>query len=70
MSDPGPPRKVLDLDVRGVLAILAIIGTFTLSFVQLLFTELQSAEIPAWAAAIVASITGFYFGSRSSNETR
>lgn len=55
--------KRLDLDVRGLLAIFAVIGTFALSAAGLVLQH--SAEIPAWAAAMVASIVGFYFGSKA-----
>lgn len=57
-------RSRLDIDVRGLLAILALLGAFTLAFTQLALGAANGAEIPAWAAAIVAGVTGFYFGSR------
>jgi hypothetical protein len=57
-------RRRIDWDVRGILAILALVGAFALAFVQLVFTPDKSAEIPAWAAAVVSGVTGFYFGSR------
>ena len=56
-------RKKLDLDVRGVLAILALLGAFGLAF-ALLFRG-AAPEIPTWAAALVSGVTGFYFGSRA-----
>ncbi len=61
-------RRRLDLDVRGILAILALIGAFTLAFVQLLYsaTGPHTADIPAWAATTVGAIVGFYFGGRGS----
>jgi hypothetical protein len=55
-----------DLDVRGMLAILALIGSFALAFVQLILRG--NADIPAWAAAVVTGIAGFYFGSRSGGD--
>jgi hypothetical protein len=55
-------RRRIDWDVRGILAILSLVGAFALAFTQLVIG--QTAEIPAWAAAIVAGVTGFYFGSR------
>ena len=57
-------RRRIDWDVRGILAILSLLGAFALAFTQLAFSPEHSAEIPAWAAAIVAGVTGFYFGSR------
>jgi hypothetical protein len=57
-------RARLDLDVRGVLAILALMGAFTLAFVQLLVLDNRTADIPAWAATTVGAIVGFYFGGR------
>ena len=57
-------RRRIDWDVRGILAILSLLGAFALAFTQLVLSPEHSAEIPAWAAAIVAGVTGFYFGSR------
>lgn len=57
-------RRRIDWDVRGILAILSLLGAFSLAFTQLVLSPEHSAEIPAWAAAIVAGVTGFYFGSR------
>jgi len=57
-------RRRIDWDVRGILAILSLLGAFSLAFTQLVITPEHGAEIPAWAAAIVAGVTGFYFGSR------
>lgn len=61
-------RKRFDLDVRGLLAIFALLGAFSLAFVQL--ATGVSAEIPAWAAAVVSGVTGFYFGSRGGAEAK
>lgn len=58
-------RRRIDWDVRGIIAILALIGTFTLAGAQLLLGH--SADIPAWAAALVATVTTYYFVSRGSN---
>jgi hypothetical protein len=55
-------RRRIDWDVRGILAILSLVGAFSLAGVQLAI--LNTAEIPAWAAAVVSGVTGFYFGSR------
>lgn len=61
--------KGFDLDVRGLLAIMTVTGAFALAFTQLFLVSSAGAEIPAWAAAIVAGVTGFYFGSRSGSDT-
>jgi hypothetical protein len=73
-------KKGFDLDVRGLLAILSLVGAFLLSGLQLAVvvvahTELkdvadivQATTIPAWAAAITAGVAGFYFGSRAGGE--
>lgn len=55
-------RARFDLDVRGLLAIITILAAFALAFAQLILRG--NADIPAWSAAVVAGITGFYFGSR------
>lgn len=55
-------RVRIDWDVRGILAILVSVGVFALAFTQLALG--QTAEIPAWATAIVGGVTGFYFGAR------
>jgi len=76
----GTKKGGFDLDVRGLLAILSLVGAFLLSGLQLLMiyasnVELkdvsdvvQSTTIPAWAAAITAGVAGFYFGSRAGGE--
>ena len=57
-------RRRVDWDVRGILAILALLGAFAIAFVQLIIR--QDANIPAWAATTVGAIVGFYFGGRGS----
>ena len=77
----GTKKGGFDLDVRGLLAILSLVGAFLLSGLQLLvvmttphidFTSVsdivQATTIPAWAAAITAGVAGFYFGSRAGGE--
>lgn len=59
-------RRRLDLDVRGVLAVLSLIGVFTLAFVQLLGNR-GTADVPAWATTVVGAVIGFYFGGRTGN---
>lgn len=54
-------REVLDGLER--LAVLSLIGTFTMAGVLLALGK--DPEIPAWAAAVVSTVLGFYFGSRS-----
>lgn len=57
-------RRRIDWDVRGIIAIMAVVGAFGLAFVQLLTQDSQGANIPSWAATLVGGIAGFYFGSR------
>lgn len=58
-------RRHFDLDVRGILALMAICGAFGLSITGMLTNHLPNAEIPAWVVALVSGVTGFYFGSRA-----
>lgn len=60
--------RQFDLDVRGAIALLAIAGGFALAFVQLFLKG--NADIPAWAAGVVGSVVGFYFGGRMSKNGR
>lgn len=57
-------RRRVDWDVRGILALLALLGAFSLAFAQLV--RGGDANIPAWAATTVGAIVGFYFGGRGS----
>jgi len=57
-------RRRVDWDVRGILALLALLGAFSLAFAQLVRGD--DANIPAWAATTVGAIVGFYFGGRGS----
>ena len=57
-----------DLDTRGLLAVMALVGAFSLAFFQLALKG--TADIPAWAAAVVTGVAGFYFGSRSGTNGR
>jgi hypothetical protein len=58
----GLKRRRVDWDVRGILALLALLGAFGLAFAQLVTHG--DANIPAWAATTVGAIVGFYFGGR------
>jgi hypothetical protein len=55
-------RRRVDWDVRGLLALLALLGAFALAFAQLVYRG--DANIPAWAATTVGAVVGFYFGGR------
>lgn len=57
-------RRRVDWDVRGILALLALLGAFGMAFAQL--AARGDANIPAWAATTVGAIVGFYFGGRGS----
>jgi len=61
-SNTSGPRTRIDWDVRGILAILSLLGAFSLAGVQMI--QGLTADIPAWAAAVVSGVMGFYFGSR------
>jgi hypothetical protein len=72
---PSPPRRRredfkiqyhLD-DVRGLLAIIALVGAFALAFAQL-FLKDGTSDIPTWAASTVSAILGFYFGGRERHD--
>lgn len=67
-SDTGDVTRKgpkLDLDVRGLLAIMAMVGGFALGF--LIQIQTGKADIPAWAAAVVTGVVGFYFGGKGSS---
>jgi len=73
MPDTGPepsntqePRTRIDWDVRGILAVLSLLGAFCLAGAQMI--QGQTADIPAWAAAVVSGVMGFYFGSRGGSD--
>ena len=61
-EDPRFKHRRIDWDVRGILAVLAVLGAFGLAGAQL--AQGLSADIPAWAATLVGAVAGFYFGSR------
>jgi len=62
-------RRRIDWDVRGILALLALLGAFAMAGAQLYRGD--TADIPAWAATTVGAIVGFYYGGgRSSNGDR
>jgi hypothetical protein len=52
----------MDWDIRGVLAIMSLIGAVGLAVMSQLSG--QKGEVPTWAAAMVMSVIGFYFGSK------
>ena len=71
-----PPRKRLDWDVRGFLAVGGLIGAFIIATSQIVVAALagrfttidtisKAAEIPTWLATMVGAIIGFYFGARA-----
>jgi hypothetical protein len=61
-------RRRIDWDVRGILAIMSLVGAFALA--TGLMVQGLSPEIPAWAAAVVSGVMGFYFGSRGGGDAR
>ena len=55
-------------DARAILAILAVVGAFSLQG-YLLVTDHSAGvgdppSIPTWTAATVSAIVGFYFGAK------
>lgn len=61
-------RRRIDWDVRGILAILSIVGVFALAGVNLVYKG--DANIPAWAATIAATISTYYFVTKAANGNR
>lgn len=55
-------KRRIDWDVRGIIAVIAIIGVFAIAAAQLILRG--DANVPTWAATLVGGVTGFYFGSR------
>lgn len=55
----------IDWDVRGIIAVFAIVGAFGLAAAQLFLRG--DANIPTWAATMVGAVIGFYFGGRATN---
>ena len=73
MTDLGPAedsrfkRRRLDWDIRGVLAVLSLLGTFGYAVAQMIMSGSVSAEVPPWMPTITGTVIAFYFGGRSSN---
>lgn len=65
----GKSTFLRDLDVRGFLAIVALLGLLGVIFVQLIQGSgtPSSIRVPAELAGSVGAIIGFYFGGRSGN---
>ena len=57
-------RRRIDWDVRGILAIFAVIGAFALQAVMIVRGD--AGDMPPWVVGLVSAIIAFYFGSRSS----
>jgi hypothetical protein len=63
-------RHWFGYELRGVLAILVVLLTFGLAYVQLLRGEPSETLIPPWANGILSSVLTFYFMSRSAERMR
>jgi len=64
----GPITRLgLDLDVRGLLALISVLGLFGIVFTQL-FTGL-AVTIPPEVAGTVGAAVGFYFGGKGAGGT-
>ena len=64
LEDPRYKKRRLDWDVRGVIAILLVLGTFSYAGVQLLVTGNPSTDIPLWMPTLTGTVIAFYFGGR------
>jgi hypothetical protein len=59
MSEPGKHRARDQWGPAEVIAIVVVVGAFTLAIVAL-FTDHPGASVPAWVVALVGGI-GFYY---------
>lgn len=73
LSDLGPAEdsrfkhRRLDWDIRGVLAVLSLVGTFGYAVTLMVLSGNYSIEIPPWMPTITGTVVAFYFGGRSGN---
>ena len=61
-----PIQHRLDWDVRGIIAVLSVLGVFSLAGLKLVIYG--DAEVPAWAVAITVSVNTFYFATRQNGK--
>lgn len=54
------------LDVRGLLAIMAVTGAFALAGVGLWLKG--TGDVPSWASGLVAAVVTYYFIARSNGK--
>lgn len=59
-------------DARAVLAILAVVGAFSLQGFMIVNNanspSVEVPSIPTWTAATVSAIVGFYFGAKGGGD--
>ena len=60
MDEPGKHRARDAWGPREIIALVVIVGAFTLAVVALIWGK-PGATIPAWVAALVAGIGLFYY---------
>lgn len=60
-------RRRFDLDVRGVLALIVVLGLFGIAFIQL--AQGQPINIPTELWTFGGLVIGYYFASRVSGTT-
>ena len=61
-EDPRFKHRRLDWDVKGVLAIMAVLGAFAIQGV--LIATHDTNGMPPWTVGLVSAIVAFYFGAR------
>jgi hypothetical protein len=59
-SDPGKHRMRDQWGPAGVIALVVIIGAFTLAAVAVI-TDKQGASVPAWVVALIGGIGLYYY---------
>jgi protein-S-isoprenylcysteine O-methyltransferase Ste14 len=65
-DENGRHRRSFNWDPAAVIAIVVIVGAFTLAIVSML-TDAPEHSIPAWVAALVSGI-GLYYYKKNGGE--
>lgn len=55
-------RAILHAEFRDFIALIALVGTFGISLINLLLNG--TADIPDWTIAVTTAVMAFYFGER------
>ena len=64
-EDPRFRHRRLDWDIRGVLAVMSLFGTFGYAIAVMVISGNYTVEIPPWMPTITGTVVAFYFGGRS-----